>query len=1217
MHTAAIDIDWPALYAERDARPVDLPTYAFQRERYWLESSAGPGDLTAAGQSQAGHPLLGAMVRLAGGQEGWVFTGRLSLKSHPWIADHVVIDVVLLPGTAFVELALAAAQRVGAGELEELMLVAPLVFDDQTAVQLQVMVTEADESGRRPINIYSCSQGASPDEPGDENWVLHASGLLGAGDDVLGGESPVGEALEAFAAGSWPPEGAEQLDVEFVYDRLSEAGYHHGPVFQGLRQAFRVGDVWYAEVALEGEQQGQAAGFCVHPALADAALHAMLLGALDLRQLDAPEVPFSLSGVRLYGQGASSLRVRIERVQGGGADGKPVRLLALDERGMPVLAIESLKWRAVDVGGLKARAGVGHDSLFGVEWVEVPRVAVNGSMLHAAVVHGEEEGLGLDVPGIEVARYPDLEALAEAIGEGASAPEVVLVPAASAVGGGLARAVHEVTQRTLRLLQAWLACERLSGARLVLVTDGALAVSEDESPNLAQAALLGLMRSAQSENPQRFSVIDLDGSAASVDGLYGALVSEEPELALREGVLYAPRVARAKVDDHGPAFQERDGTILITGGTGGLGALLARHLAVEHGAGRLLLVSRSGREADGAEQLVVSLAELGCEAQIAACDVADRGQVQALIAGISPEHPLTAVVHAAGVLDDGVIDSLDVERLERVMTPKVDGAINLHELTKDLELSQFILFSSVASTLGNPGQGNYAAANAFLDGLAYHRRAEGLPATALAWGPWERATAMTGGVSDTDRLRAERLGATALSDEQGLALLDIARGAARPMFVPVRLDTAALRARAKAGALPAILQGLVRVPVRRAADPRDSLARRLAGAPEYDRQAIVLELVQSQVAGVLGHTSGEAIDPQRDFKDLGFDSLSAVELTNGLRRATGLRLPTTLIFDHPSPAAVAEFLRDESAGLDVAPGETHSMGGTLSALLRQAYERDSLVDFGNMLAAASKFRPAFESCADLERPPSIVSLAHGELTQLICIPSFMAGSGPHQFARLASGFSGGRSVSTVSLPGFRAAEAVPATWSAAIDALAASVREVAGHDAFVLAGYSGGVALAHALARRLEDDGVFPAGLVMIDTYAPESQDEMGQVFRAVMATILDRGHMMMSVDDDNLVAMGTYIRLVAEWEPLPIEAPSLLVRASEPIGNAVEGGRLPWWQLPHDVVEVAGHHFGVIEEAASETARVIDAWVRETIDESQHAREAHAQRRDPSPRSR
>ena len=361
------------------------------------------------------------------------------------------------------------------------------------------------------------------------------------------------------------------------------------------------------------------------------------------------------------------------------------------------------------------------------------------------------------------------------------------------------------------------------------------------------------------------------------------------------------------------AGPDPDATILITGGTGGLGALLAVHLA-RQGAKHLLLLSRSGPQAEGAQELMASLAELGCRAQIAACDATDRKALSELIDAIPSEHPLTAVIHAAGVLDDGVVSSLNGERLARVMAPKVNAAINLHELTKDKGLTEFILFSSAAAALGSPGQGNYAAANAFLDVLAQHRRAQGLPGTCLAWGEWETATGMTASLSEGDRARLARAGGVSLSSEQGLELFDLARNSTQPLLLPVRLDMGVLRAQAKAGMLPAILRGLIRTPTRGVSDAQGSLARKLASVPESEWDAVTQELVLDHVAAVLGHASADAVDPQRAFKELGFDSLGAVELRNRLAQATGLKLPSTLVFDHPTAVAVAGLLRSRVEG---------------------------------------------------------------------------------------------------------------------------------------------------------------------------------------------------------------------------------------------------------------------------------------------------------------
>jgi pimaricinolide synthase PimS1 len=355
--------------------------------------------------------------------------------------------------------------------------------------------------------------------------------------------------------------------------------------------------------------------------------------------------------------------------------------------------------------------------------------------------------------------------------------------------------------------------------------------------------------------------------------------------------------------------------VLITGGTGGLGVLLARHLAAERGVRHMLLVSRRGPEAEGANELCVSLRELGCKAQIVACDVTDRQALSKLLENIDSKHPLTAIIHAAGVRDDGLITSLDRERLEGVLAPKVDAAIHLHELTEHLELSDFVLFSSIAATLGSPGQASYAAANSFLDALAAHRRARGMPATALAFGLWATPTGMTGGLSEADRGRLEQLGMFPLSTEEGLEAIDLVRDIDESLLFPVRLNLGVLRANARIGVLPAVMRDLAGSVARRAAPPAGSLVRVLANVPDTEWDAVTLELVLGRVATVLGYSAGEMIDADRSFKELGFDSLGAVELRNRLSQATGLRLSSTLIFDFPTPAAVAKYLRLQVADI--------------------------------------------------------------------------------------------------------------------------------------------------------------------------------------------------------------------------------------------------------------------------------------------------------------
>jgi NADP-dependent 3-hydroxy acid dehydrogenase YdfG/acyl carrier protein len=946
-HADGVPVDWGSFFAGRESRRVGLPTYAFQREQFWVLPRTDAGDLSAAGLGAAEHPLLGAALPLAG-DRGWAFTGSLSLAAYPWLADHMVFDTVLLAGTAFVELVLAAGGEVGCEVVEELTLEAPLVLAEGGAVQLQLTVGEPDEAGRRAVAVYSRAQDASA--VGLEvqtEWTRHAGGVLAPAVVAAAGGGVEDGALEVFTGEAWPPAGAEAVEVEFLYDGLAEAGFGYGPVFQGVGAAWRRGEEVFVEVALDEQQE--AGRFGVHPALFDAALHGLfLLDAGDGQEPGGLSLPFSWSGVRLHRSGAQSLRVRLAA-----ADDGALSLTALDETGAPVVSVESLVGRTVDAGQLQSARRGTEDSLFRLEWAPVSAALADGASSTNGRVPGFAALEELQTAGVE-SRYADLTALGEAIEAGASAPDVVIVSALADTdtdtdtgSGDLAVAARGGVQRTLGLLQAWLGDERLADARLVLVTRGAVAAREGEAPDPVAASVLGLVRSAQSEHPGRFLLVDLEGGDTGVkdggvkdggaedggvedggavgggaEGLGGdgdgdgvpwgeVLAVDEPQVAVRDGALYAPRLARVAVgaDEDSSSRLDPDGTVLITGGTGGLGALVARHLAGVHSVRHLLLVSRRGRGAEGADELVAELGELGADATVVACDVTSRGELAALIDSIPAERPLTGVVHAAGVLDDGVIETLDAEQVGRVMRPKVDAALYLHELTEDLGLSQFVLFSSAAGLLGGPGQGNYAAANAFLDALAQQRRARGLAGSSLAWGLW--AGGMTGDLGDAGLARLGRLGMAALSDEQGLELFDAARALDRALLVPVRLDVAALRPLARVGVLPALLRGVVRVPARREQAGGGSLARRLAGVAEAEWDAVVLELVCSHVAAVLGHESAGAVDSRLAFKELGFDSLGAVELRNRLAQVTGLRLPATLVFDHPTPAAVAKFLRSQ------------------------------------------------------------------------------------------------------------------------------------------------------------------------------------------------------------------------------------------------------------------------------------------------------------------
>ncbi|ADI03771.1 type I modular polyketide synthase [Streptomyces bingchenggensis BCW-1] len=1194
LHIAGVKLDWTAFFAGTGAQRVDLPTYAFQHEHYWPNALVRTGDAGGLGLMSAEHPLLGAAVGLAD-SGGVLFTGRLSLRSHPWLADHAVGGVVLFPGTGFLELAIRAGDQVGCARIEEFTLAEPLVLGERDAVAVQLWVGPADDSGNRNIHLYS-----RPADAVEQPWVEHASGVLGTE-----------ERTADFDATVWPPEGAVALDLDGFYERFAEGGFGYGPLFQGLRGAWERGDEVFAEVALP-EQAADAESFGVHPALLDAALHAVSF--VDLGEPGRGLLPFSWNGVSLHSGGASVLRVRLAR-----SGAESVSLTAADGVGAPVISVESLALRPVTADQLAGSGTARQDSLYRLEWVPAP--ALTSPMDAVAALDVAE--LSTDVASLEGS--PDLVVVALDPVDSLATPD----------------AVHEVTARVLGLIQEWLADDRFADSRLLFVTRGAIAADDGTTvTDLGGAAAWGLVRSAQSEHPGRFLLVDVDERETSMSALPAALASGEPQVVVRDGVVrtgrlarmatganlmppagapwrldsgqrdrldnlalqtapeaarplaagevrlsvhaaglnfrdvlsalgmypgeaapmggeaagvvvetgpevtglrvgdrvmglvagsFTPRIAvdqRALVkvpdewsledaaavplvfltayyglvdlaglssgesvlvhagaggvgmaaiqlarhlgvevfatasegkwdalrslgipDDHIASsrttdFEERflevtggrgvdvvlnslagefidasvrllrsggrflemgktdireaetvagdylpfdladveldgtqrmlvelmelfeagalrplpvtawdvrrardafrfmsqakhtgkivltmprewepEGTVLITGGTGGLGSVLARHVVGVRGARHVLLTSRRGLDAPGAVELRAELAELGAEVSVVACDVADRDAVAGVLASIPVEYPLTAVVHAAGVLDDGVVGALTPERLSAVLRPKVDAAWHLHELTRDLDLAAFVVFSSVAGSMGAPGQANYAAGNAFLDALMMRRRAEGCAGQSLVWGPWAQDGGMTGGLNEADVHRMSAAGLPAISAEQGMALFDAATALHDAMVVPVPLDLTALRS---LGEVPGLLRGLVR-PTRRtaaaalpASGAAADLTRRLAGLRGADRVQILVDLVRAEVASVLGYASPDAVEIRREFRELGFDSLTAVELRNRLNTATGLRLPSTLVFDYPTPAVLADFLVAELVGTDSA-----------------------------------------------------------------------------------------------------------------------------------------------------------------------------------------------------------------------------------------------------------------------------------------------------------
>ncbi|ASQ92663.1 hypothetical protein CGL27_05405 [Streptomyces sp. 11-1-2] len=1185
LHTHGVDVDWRPLFA--GARTVDLPTYAFQRERFWLEPVRAVTQASGLGLGDIEHPLLGAVLPLPG-TEGGVLTGLLSLAGQPWLADHRVRGTVVFPGTGFVELALQAGQHFGHPVVEELTLQAPLVVPEQGGVQVQVAVSAADESGRKPVTVHSCRAG---------EWLLHAAGTLGV-TDASDATAPT-RSLEV-----WPPEGARPVDVSGMYEAMAERGHGYGPAFQGLRAAWTREDEIYAEVTLEPTAQDVAARCGAHPALLDAALHGVGLGRF-LTDPGQAYLPFSWSKVALHAVGASAIRVVLSPA---GPDA--VSLEVADPAGAPVLSVASLALRPLSGRQIADTRGMDQDALYRVDWAETPLPTTT-----AAQAPVEFDALGDD--------------LGDDLGPDTAVPDVVVLRCESA-----GEAVSTVVGRALTAIRRWLADERRARSRLAVLTRGAVSTAPGENvEDLGAAAVWGLLRSAQAEHPDRFVLVDHDGHQDSGTVLAAAVAAGHPHLALRRGRALTPRLApltpsattpaaedgtpwrmdvtsqgtlenlaavpcpeaagvlgagqvrvamhaagvnfrdvvvalgmipgqdvigsegagvvldigpgvsgltpgdrvmglfsgafgpvaltdhrllarlpeswsfadaaatpvvfltalyglmdlaglrsgesvlvhsaaggvgmaatqvarwlgaevyataspgkwdtlraggvaddriassrtlefaerfdrvdvvlnslageyvdaslglladggrfleMGKTDirdgervaaEHGVRYQafdlmdagpdrigellqllvslfeqgvftalptrswdvrqagdalrylsqarhigklvlsvpqplrERD-TVLITGGTGTLGGLVARHLVERHGVRDVVLAGRRGPDAPGAAELTAALRESGAQVRVVACDVADRDELARLLDTVPG---LRMVVHTAGVLDDGVVESLTAERVREVLRPKVDAAWHLHELTAGRELAEFVVFSSAAGVLGSPGQGAYAAANAWLDALMAHRRAAGLPGVSVAWGLWAERSGMTGHLSDRDLARMARAGATPLATDQGLRLLDSARAATEAVVLATPLDAAALRAQADAGALPALFHGLVRAPIRRATgagsgEDASSLRDRMTAIPVAEREQHVLDLVRTHVATVLGHGTPADVDTARTFAETGFDSLTAVELRNRLRTATGVRLPATAIFDYPTPAVLAGHLLRELDG---------------------------------------------------------------------------------------------------------------------------------------------------------------------------------------------------------------------------------------------------------------------------------------------------------------
>ena len=1207
LYTHGLAVDWTMVLPEGSRVP--LPTYAFQRERYWLDAPATT-TRSMAGLLASEHPLLGIhCVTADTGTQ--IFNTTVSRRSPSWIGEHNVLGSTLLPGVALFELARAAAEASDRSRdftLTEAVVHTPLLVPERGEVRLQVSIAPLGVGDVARVRIYSAPLSQEPEEI---SWTLHAEASL---------EPVQNEAAPPPAPRSLPPAGSEPEPIEGCYEALKEYGVEYGPRFQTLRESWREGPpgdsvVRWVRAALDKAWHAEAQGYGVHPALLDGVLH-----AAGLWQDSAQHgifLPFALAGLRLWRKGAHALWARVQHAREGD-ELQRLDIALYDEQGTPVGELRGLQLKRASASALRRESGADQHR-YTLAWQELPRGTPRPSGRWALLSEGREGQprahalqQALEDAGVQV-REASWDSL-----EGDEGVLRLWPTLAGDVGDLVERTVAQAAQ-ALSELQALVSRAR-PVSRVVWVTQGAAAATASEGVHtLEQAPLWGLARSARQEHPDLdLRLLDLSPDRPITSAIAQALsLDEEPEVALREERLLVPRLLRGEPAPQSPERPLRgEGTFLVTGGLGLLGRHTARWLA-EQGASHLLLTSRRGMETEGADATKAALEALGAKVRVVACDVASFEAVCALVGAIPEEAPLRGVFHCAGVLDDGTLRNQTRERLTRVMAPKVAGAWNLHQATRDLALDHFVLFSSLAGVLGSAGQSNYAAANAFVDALASHRRARGLPAISLAWGYWAERSGMTAHLGDADVGRMARAGMGALSAGEGICLLESALRAADVLSVAANLDLARLRAALERsrGRVPPLLRRLIRLRADPSAPRTSQLRARLKPLSEAERQAALLDRVREEVASALGLAPRD-VAPDRSLLELGLNSLMAIEIRQQLAQQLALPLPATLLFQSPTAEKVAATVlrllgpelgapRDPDAegrseGTAPSPRGASPEAPPADVLISNIKQLSDLgeVELGyDLVVVSSRIRRAREVKAPPRahaHPSSPLQLARGStLPRVLCFPTVTPPTGAIQYARFASALSGLHDVWVLPNPGFAPGEPLPSDRATVVQAHAENVLRCAGGAPFALVGCSSGGWIAHAVASHLEGQGIFPAALALFDTYLiRDISAQIGSAFKRAWLSSLPS----IPRTEDELTAMPWYSSIFEDWAPATIATRTLFVRVTEPMaGMAGEGSSPNWrahWEQPHTLADLPGNHFTILSDHAESTARIVHDWL-------------------------